>query len=277
MTKEKYPNEITEVNLGDLAQKSKKMHYTKFSYHLKLLVLLCVLEVITTLIIAFFLSPFFHTGSNLVSTLFQSDSLPEAARFALAKEMVPLFLVSLLVNIPILYLSYYVLFWGMYKYTGIPSLEESIFADTVIIANHIKNDERESAKKNVKFLMYDLKLFCTLFMISPNRVEYSKEFRQLINGNKAICRMVLFSKDNISQLFTNFGASLVNNNNPKAFIDLNALIGKAKEYGDLKGRLPTVLDRIERYPVTIPTVWSIGVVVFVVVYFLIFGQLLPIT
>jgi len=164
----------------------------------------------------------------------------------------------------------------MEKYLGYPKDEEVIFAHCFIMAKHLRNNERLKAKKEVSYLIPHLTSFVRRLVLNPRREVYSPEFDVLRSGKNEICRMLMFSKDNISELLMRFGLAFVRNDDPEAFSVLRQIVDEVREYGEPKGRFRRFLSGIERYPIASPLLLTTIIIVIAIVYYFVSGQRLPI-
>jgi len=271
MSKNGYPEKVSKENFEQLMEKANDIQKRKMDFrHLFLYVVIPFFAVDLTfvLVLSYLLALQFGQLDSFL-LLYPTLSLQHFAIFIL------LVAISSIILSPFLLLVYYFLFWIFYKYSGYPTLEEQIFSDAFVIANHLKRDERLIAQRWVDWFLVDVAAFCSFLMINPKRKIYAPEFEQLRNGKNQIKRMVMFSNDNISELFADFGLAFVRSDDPKAFTNLNKIIENAKIYGELKSRIGSALGRIEHYPISLQIVTSIIILLLAIVFYFLFGHPLP--
>jgi hypothetical protein len=79
----------------------------------------------------------------------------------------------------------------------------------------------------------------------------------LISGRNQIKRMLLFSEEKSSDIFTGFGLALVNKEDPKAYSYIKQIIDEAQKYGKLEGRFSRLSAGMEKYPTVVTLILSI--------------------
>jgi len=124
------------------------------------------------------------------------------------------------------------------------------------------NNERENALKEI----HNFGAYLSSFLTDRNtsnarRKAYSPEFKVLIKGRTQISRMLLFSKENVTKLFTNFGLSFVRHEHQEAFSNLKDLVSEVKKYSKPRGRFSRFLASMSQVKVLFEAVTAtIGVI-----------------
>ena len=140
----------------------------------------------------------------------------------------------------------------MRKYLEYPTEVDLIFAHSFIISEKLSNNDRLSAQKEISPFLASLTMFHRNWWFNPRRKVYAQEFAILKKNRTAICRMLMFSQDYISnhiaELFMGFGLSLKKGDDPAAFKHLKSLIACTQGFTKPLGRVQSFLSKIERYP-----------------------------
>ena len=270
MTKQDFPEEVTKKNIASLTETAERIRksYVRLEYSFGVVIPYIAVGILSLYGIVN-LGVWLGVNHYLDFILWFSLKLQPIIFFLLLIIFVTLF--SFFVLVPLLLL----MFWLLRKYSDYPTHEEIIFAEAFIIANHLTNDERRKAKGEVLLFLAILTTFVRDWF-NTKRKDYAPEFNLLRSGKNAICRMLMFSQDEIPQLFMNFGLAFVKDDHPKAFSHLKQIVEEARKYGGLKGRVHRFLSAIEQYPHAIPWILTIVTIVAAIVYYFISGQRLPI-
>jgi hypothetical protein len=69
--------------------------------------------------------------------------------------------------------------------------------------------------------------------------------------------MLLFSNQDLVELFTRFGLAFIHNQDTTAFFIIKDIINEASLYGEMQSLTQRVLGRLERYPTVIAIVWAV--------------------
>ena len=85
--------------------------------------------------------------------------------------------------------------------------------------------------------------------------------------------MVLFSND-APRLLRSFGLAIVRDDNPKAFSIITEIVNNTREYGEVKGRLGSILSRLEAYPQSSKLIFTV-IISIITICFLIEVVLFP--
>ena len=226
MGQTEYPEKATKENLERLIAKAEDIDKTrqKFKYIL-IFVLLYFLVAFFVLLVSLLLSVWLVVNGYLNFLVWFSPDIQGSSFVGF------LFLFMGMFSMPILALWVLIVFRIMSKYSSYPTYEESIFSDSVLIANYLRNNERLLAKQQVSFLLSDLTGFCRNILFNPKRKIYSPEFDVLRSGKHQINRMLMFSKEDISQFFMDFGLAFVSGKDPEAFSKLKEIIERYKSIG----------------------------------------------
>jgi len=139
------------------------------------------------------------------------------------------------------------------RYLNYPKDEDFIFAECILIAECLSRNDRSRAHKEIHNFLSSLTQFSRNWFNGRRKV-YSQELSTLRKNKMALCRMVRFSEDYVSEqigeLFVSFGLSLRRGDDPSSFKSLNLLIENAKQYEPI-GKLRRLSRSIERYPTTV--------------------------
>jgi len=270
MSEEGFPEEVTKDNVKSLVEKAEKIQ--KKYFQLRFLLFIAIFYGIPTLLLGF--------GSIFFMSWLGLNQYLDFLLWFPSELQVPMFFVLFICVVAVWFLILASLLlstlWLMRKYLGFPEYEEMIFAECFIIAKHLMNKQRLKAKKEVGFFLATLTGFVRNLGFNPKRKVYAQEFDLLRSGKNEICRMLMFSKDNISDLLMKFGLAFVRNDDPEAFSILQQLVDKVREYGEPKWRFRRFLSGIEQYPHASPLILTIITVVIAIIYFFVSGQRLPI-
>jgi len=275
MDEGKFPNKVTKDTIPKLMEKAQRIREN--SERLRYGFIIFVLVGFPYVVVGFgtFFLALWLGLHGYLNFLLEAVS-PEIGAVPFFFILWIILLISL--AIPTLIISNALVMRLLRKYLGFPTIEEVIFADCLIISKHLLDNERVKATKEVKHLLDGLRRYTrkTLNPLHSKRKVYTRELNILRSGKTEICRMLMFSKDNVSGLLMNFGLTFVRNDDPEAFSILKQIIEKVNEYGELKGRVHRLLSGIERYPHASPLVLTIIVIIIGILYFHLSGQRLPI-
>lgn len=271
MSKKDFPENVTQDNVDKLIEKAERLKekYERSRYSLPIL----GFYIIPSLIIGFGL---FFLMFWLLQNRYLDFLLSFPTDLAVKMFFVLLIIVVGGISLPITVFLLLSTIWLMQKYMGFPKYEEIIFAECFIMGKHLRNNERLKAKEEVDIFLPWLKGFVRHLIFNPKRKVYSPEFDLLRTGKNEVCRMLMFSKDNISELLMNFGLAFVRNDDPEAFSMLQQLVCKVRKYGEPKGRFRRFLSAIEQYPHASPLILTIIILAIALLYYLFSGRHLPI-
>jgi len=266
-----YPEKVTEENLEELTERAEKIRdktlQFRYGFSLALIYVLIAFPVVRGF---FYLYSWLGVNGYLNFLLVFSGESLVLAFFILSAVFVLIF------SLPILSIVLLSIIWIFRKYLRYPTNEEVIFAESFIIAKHLTNNERDKAKKEVGLLLATFTAFVRNVYFNSKRKVYSPEFDKLRSGKHQIGRMLMFSTEkNIPDLFRNFGLTLIRNDDPEAFSNLNELIKEVEKYGEFKGRMGRFLSGLERYPNSLPWLISFIIIVIGIIYYILSGQRLP--
>lgn len=220
MGEKEYPNEVTEENFPELVEKAKKIK--KRAYWL-----MYAVTGFYSLVGMFAVIPFTFYLLGLVLKL----SVPELSPEAFNNLLIGVFFVFFPFVI-YLFLDFTILIFE--RFLGLPKSEEKVFAGCFVVANYLMKNEKENALKEVKDFTTNLSVFLS-DSSKVKRKAYSTEFKLLIKGKTQIKRMVLFSKENIAELFIKFGLAFVRGEDQEAFSNLKKLVNEVLKFGQPTG------------------------------------------
>ena len=274
MSKEEFPNEVTEDTIPVLIEKAQRIREN--SKKLRYALVTFVLVILPYVLVGF--GTFFLTlwlGLRGYLNFLLGAVSPENVVILFFVLWIMLFM---LLAIPILFILDALVIRLLREYLGFPTVEEVVFADCLIVSGHLLENERVKATKEVKHFLAGLRVYTrkTLNPFHSKRKVYARELNILRSGKTEICRMLMFSTDNVAELLMNFGLAFVRNDDPEAFSMLRQIIKKVKEYGEPKGRVHRLLSGIERYPHASPIVLTIIVILIAILYYHLSGQRLPV-
>lgn len=271
MSEEDFPEKVTKDNIDELIEKAERIKEKsqRRRYLLPLMGFYIIPSVIITYALLFLL---FWLGQNRYLDFLLSFPADLAVRMLFAL----LIIMIAVIGLPIIAFLLFSTIWFMQKHLGFPKYEEIIFAECFIMAKHMRNNERLKAKKEVGYLLSQLKGFVRFLIFNPKRKVYSPEFDLLRAGKNEICRMLMFSRDKIPELLMNFGLAFARNDDPEAFSMLQQLVCKVRKYGEPKGRFRRFLSSIEQYPHASPLILTVIILAIALLYYLFSGQHLPI-
>lgn len=221
MSKEDFPEQVTKENLSELVEKAKKIKKRAF---LSMLVVSGLYSVIGLFLVVPLV--FYFVG------WFLKVSFPELPTETFENALIVIFFVVLPF---VMYLLLDWIIWFFERFLGLPKSEEKVFAGCFIIANYVMNNEKKKAIEEVNNFVSYLAQFLA-DTTNKRRKAYSPEFKLLTRGKTQIHRMLLFSKEKVSELFTKFGLSLVRGEDQEAFSNLTELVKEVKKYGEPRGR-----------------------------------------
>jgi len=246
MSETEFPKEVTKDNIQQFRERATKIKKRAF----RLMIYTTILYGIIGLIAMPFI--LFYVGWFLLKILPEMPSTTFFVIFLVVVVIVFELFLYLLLNLIELLLK---------KAFKFPKHEERIFAQCFLMADHLMNNERIKAIKEVDDFITHLSVFIKDIFNYPKRKIYSPEFNLLISGKNQIKRMLLFSEEKISELLINFGLALIHDEDSKAFSISKKLICEAKKYGKLEGRLQKILAGMEKYPHFLTFVLSILAVI----------------
>lgn len=226
-----FPEKVTKENLSDLVKRAKKI---KRRYFWLMLVVGCFY----TLIGLFLVIPlvFYLVAWSL------RISYPELSTEMLEHALYGISFVSLPF---VMYLLLDWMIWSFERFLGLPKSEEKVFAGCFTIANHLMNNEKTKAIQEVNdFVSYLAQFLADIG--NKKRKAYSPEFKLLARGKTQIHRMFLFSKVNVSGLFTKFGLSIVRGKDQEAFTNLTELVNEVKKFGKPRGRFSGFIATVKQ-------------------------------
>ena len=221
MCQEGYPKAITEENLPQLVEKAKKIK-------LKHNIVIYGTVIIYTLV-GWLVSPLLlYLSGQAVIASYSPTTMPSTL------EVLIIIIVLFLVAYATFLLYFY---WGLqYLIQKITKLRysELVFYECALIVNSLNKGKKQDAIKEVNGFVSSLLNFeRNLFNYRSKR--YEPETKTLKVGKKQIKRMILFSTENISDLFANFGLALITDDHPTAYYFIHKIIDEAKKYGKLEG------------------------------------------
>jgi len=233
-----YPKQITDENFSEWKDKAKKIK--KRYYH----------PVFILLMAGFIVALGVSIAAGLVLLMFQlwnqyTITFGQQINTILAMTLL---LLMVLISMAIAsYLSNYAAFLFS-RYLGYPTVDELIFAECIIIAGYLREDNRLEAKKEcISELLPHMKSFLHLRKVNPRRAVYKPEFSLIIKGANAMKRMLMFANERVSDYFVNFGLRFVRGEDPSSYFWLERLTIEIQKFGQPKGLLQRVLGSIERH------------------------------
>jgi hypothetical protein len=237
MSEAYYPNKITEENIQELKEKATRIKKKAFL----LMILTTVFYSIFGFIFLWYMFPFI--GSSLLNAYPDLSPTTFWVTFLVVFFIVFEVFLILLLNLlePILR-----------RALNFPRHEERIFAQIVLMVYYLKKNERRKAIREVADFITHLSVFTKDFFNYPKGKMYAPEFNMLITGRNQIKRMLFFSEEKpISAILSNFGLSLVSNEEREAYSSLKRLIEEVQKYGKLEGRLSGILAQMKKYDVVV--------------------------
>jgi len=262
MTREEFPETVTEQNMAKLVERAEKIKKRAFW----LMVGISLLYASSSFIIMPIL---FY----LVGWLF-SISDPK-----LPSEIVPFvsmvtFFVSFFL---IMFLLLDIIILAFEKKGWLPKSDEQVFSGCFLLANRLLIKENRKALVEIGNFIKTLSAFVR-DRNNPKRKAYSKELKKLINRKTEISRLILFSDDSefekkTPNLLMKFGLSLVRDEDVKAHSELTELVARVKKFGEPQGRFHKYLGGIEKYP----NLWKaiVTLTIFIISVILVFMRVLP--
>lgn len=273
MSEETFPSKVTKDNIPQLVKRAERIRkdLERGRYGI-ILFILVILPYIFIGLGTFFLMFWLAVNHYLDFLLIFSTDITIILFFAIW------FVLLLLASVPPVLALNAIAMRLMRRFLGFPKIEEAIFADCFIIANHLMKNERVEAVKETKHFLLMIREFTkrTLNPVHPKRSVYTPEFNLIRSGKTEISRMLMFSKDNLSELFMKFGLSFVQNDDPEAFSTLQQIVCRIGKFGEPKGRFQRFLSGIERYPHASPFLLTMIIVIVAILYYCLSGQQLPI-
>jgi len=222
MKKYDYPKEVNENNFQELVKRSKEItNKSSTTYGVSLFLSF-------VLILAFMIS--------YVPSLRTIYNPQVAAEVGIAISMgVALFVIVFLSDIVNIFLRR--IFNSLINYY--PSPEEFVFAQCFLTATIfdriiIKAKWAGAIRTRSIYLSEEFSRFTKYDLFNFRRKAYANEFRLLASGEMEIERMLMFSERKNKEILINFALSLVNNDDPKAFIYLKSLICEVEKYGKME-------------------------------------------
>jgi len=270
MSNQDFPKETTKENIDYLTEKAEKIR--KRSLQLRYAFAIVVPYFILALLVFMGSTWFFMWLGQNHHLDFLLWLPPE---MQVPGFLVLFFTIMAIINLPTNTFVLLLIIWLIRKYTAFPKHKEVIFAECFVIAKHLTEHQRLKAKKEVGLFLASLTTFVRDWLNSQRKI-YAPEFNSLRSGKNAISRMFMFSQDEIGDLLRKLGLAFVRDDSPEAFSQLRELVRKAKEYGELKGRIGRFLSTIERYSNALPWILTLAFMVAGLVYFVVSGQRLPI-
>jgi len=170
MSKEEFPKKATEDNLSELVEKAERIKKRGFRL---MLIVVCLYALISL----FLVIPLVFYGIGWLLSI----SSPE-----LSTEMFNnVFLATFFIAMPFaMYLSLDMMIFLFERFLGLPKSEEKVFAGCFIIANHLRNNEKTKAIKEVN----DFLTYLAQFLADTNnkkRKAYSPEFKFTEKGKNS--------------------------------------------------------------------------------------------
>jgi len=268
MSETEYPREVTKDNIKQLHERAEAIKKKNLRVkYVVAFVLSYFLPAAGLVIGGFYLVLWLLVKGYLDFLLIFSPPLQVVIFFIL------LFTIIETISLPTLGLLLFLITWLMRKYIGYLKYEEVIFSECFIIAIHLMKNERMKAKNEVGVFLAILTQF-SRDLLNPKRKVYGPEFTFLRRGKTEISRMLMFSRENISNLLMNFGLAFLRDDDPEAYEYLAQLLDEVAEYGEPKGRLQRFLGAIETYPQSLT--WILTTMIFIVSLLLtIFGYRPP--
>jgi hypothetical protein len=160
----------------------------------------------------------------------------------------------------------------MRKYLEYPTEADAIFAHSFSISEKLSNNDRLSAQREVPQFLGSLTAFHRNWRFNPRRKVYAEEFAILRRNRTAICRMLMFSQDYMSEhiagLFMGFGLALRREDDPTAFKHLKNLIAGSQEFTKPSDKVKNFLNKIERYPTATNLLAALVFAVIAVLFFI---------
>jgi hypothetical protein len=237
MSEAYYPNKITEENIQELKEKAARIKKKAFL----LMLLTTGLYGIFGIIFLRYMFPFI--GSSLL------NAYPDLSPTTFWVTFLVVFVIIFLIY---LYFLLNLIEFVLKKAFKFPRHEERIFAQIVLMVYYLKKNERTKAIREVNDFITHLSVFTKDFFNYPKGKMYAPEFNMLINGRNQIERMLFFSEvEPTSTILTNFGLSLVSNEEREAYSSLKRLIEEVQKYGRLEGRLSAILTQMKKYDVIV--------------------------
>ena len=221
MEQENYPKEITKENLPELVEQAKK---TKRKYHIVFYGSVTIYS-----LVGFFVAPLLLSFSGqVVISSYSSTTMPSPLELGIA--IIALFIVAYLVFL----LYFLIILENIIKRIVRLRYSELVFYDCVLIINSLIHGKKNDALKEVNGFVNALFSYQQdYFNIESKR--YKPEISKLKIGKSQLKRMILFSTENISDLFANFGLALLNGEHPTAYQHLQNIIHEASAYGKIEG------------------------------------------
>jgi len=245
---EEYPKAVTEENLPQLVEKSKKI---KQKYYVVLYGTAIIYSIVGFFVIPLLLS----LSVQVVNASYSPTTMPSSLELSIIIILV--FIVAY-----VTFLLYLFLFLeNIIKKAVKLSYSELVFYECVLIVNSLNQGKKQDAIKEVNGFVSSLFSYQRDFFNSKAR-RYKPEIKTLKIGKTQIKRMILFSTENISEFFSNFGLALINNDHPTAYQHLHHIIDEAGKYGKLEGWF----DKIRGQATTLQIILvSISIIVGIVV------------
>ncbi len=248
MSQEIYPKEVNQSNLPVLVERAKQTKKRDDRAFFGM--------IICYFVIAYFVSPtlLFVSGQVVIA------SYPKPVPFTTEVQ----------IGIVLTFLALYVTFL-LYLYWGLEiavrklariKYDELVFFECVLIANNLKSNNRQGAIKEVDGFVAWLARFQGRPGYNSKAKRYAAEIKLLTNGKKELKRLLLFFTDKgVSDLFINFGLTLINGYDASAFGFLRGLVTETEKYGKLEGWFDKIKGRSSALQVVSVSVASIlGVV-----------------
>ena len=86
----------------------------------------------------------------------------------------------------------------------------------------------------------------------------------------------MFSGGETPRLLMDFGLAFRRNDDPQAFAKLKKITKKVRVYGEPAGRISRFLGFLERYPHSVPFIFTTLIILVTIIYYVLYGEKLPI-
>lgn len=222
MSKEEYPKAVTKENLPQLVEKAKKI---KRKNKIVLGATISIYSVIGWLATPILL---FLSG-QLVIASYSPTTMPSSIELNIIIIVVFFAAYTAFLLYFLLFLEYGIRRIAKLRYS------ELVFYECVLIINSLNQGNKEGAIKEVDGFVSSLFSYQRTSGFNSKAKRYKPEIKTLKVGKKQIKRMLLFSTENISEFFSNFGLALINNDDPTAYQYLHNILDEAGQYGKLEG------------------------------------------
>jgi len=231
MAQEEYPKEITKENLPQLVKRAKKI---KRKGNIVLFVTSLIYGAVSWLAgpVLLFLS------GQLVIVSYTPETMPSSIELTIA----------IVITFFVLYLAFLFFFLWFLEYIGrrVAKLRysELVFYEAVLIVNCLNQGNRTDAVKEVDGFISSLLIYQSPAGRDSRVMRYAPEIKTLKVGKSQVKRMLLFSTENISELFASFGLAFINSDDPTAYRYLQYILSEARKYGKLEGWLDKIRGQV---------------------------------